>query len=128
MKEKELVYLETTIVSYLMAWLSRDLIRAAHQPNYAGVVEQSVRRFSVVRFRSEFVINEALAGGAEATEKRLETLDGIALLDVNSEVENLAKKSIARRFARPKNCLEENMTWNDEIVEEGRCVRQEYAA
>ena len=31
MSKKETVYLETTIVSYLTAWLSRDLIRAAHQ-------------------------------------------------------------------------------------------------
>lgn len=31
MSKKESVYIETTVVSYLTAWLSRDLIRAAHQ-------------------------------------------------------------------------------------------------
>jgi len=31
MSDKSTVYIETTIVSYLTAWLSRDLIRAAHQ-------------------------------------------------------------------------------------------------
>jgi len=28
---KESVYIEATVISYLTAWLSRDLIRAAHQ-------------------------------------------------------------------------------------------------
>ena len=31
MSEKESVYVETTVVSYLTAWFSRDLIRATHQ-------------------------------------------------------------------------------------------------
>lgn len=89
---KESVYLETTIVSYLTAWLSRDLIRAAHQQ--ITLEWWSNRRDDFEIFVSEFVINEAGLGDKDAAEKRLAALDGIALLDVNSEVENLAKSLI----------------------------------
>ena len=56
---------------------------------------------------SEFAILESSAGDAKAAEKRLEALDGIALLDVNLEVESLAKRAVTsfRKFARPKNYL-----------------------
>ncbi len=35
---KPSVYLETTIVSYLVANLSRDIVAAAHQQNYTRIV------------------------------------------------------------------------------------------
>lgn len=92
---KESVYIETTIVSYLTAWLSRDLIRAAHQQITLEWWENRRRDFEI--FVSEFVINEAGSGDPEAAEKRLAALEGIVLLDVNLEVENLAKSLIADR-------------------------------
>lgn len=93
MKEIESVYLETTVVSYLTAWLSRDLIRAAHQQ----ITQEwwNNRREDFEIYVSEFVINEASAGDADAAEKRLVALENIALLDVNLDVEKLAKKLIA---------------------------------
>ena len=93
MSKKESVYIETTVVSYLTAWLSRDLIRAAHQQITQEWWQH--RRNDFELFVSEFVINEAAAGDAEAAEKRLEALANIALLDVSLEVEKLAKKLIA---------------------------------
>jgi predicted nucleic acid-binding protein len=100
MKEKETVYIETTVVSYLTAWLSRDLVRAAHQQ----ITQEwwNNRREDFEIYVSEFVINEASAGDAEAAEKRLESLENILLLDVNSDVENLAKKLIADKALPPK--------------------------
>ncbi len=95
MSEKEKVYIETTVVSYLTAWLSRDLIRAAHQQ----ITQEwwHNRRTDFEIFVSEFVINESSAGDTEAAEKRLEVLENIALLDVNLDVENLAKKLIEEK-------------------------------
>lgn len=100
MKERESVYIETTVISYLTAWLSRDLIRAAHQQ----ITQEwwSNRRKDFELFVSEFVINEASAGDEEAAEKRLEALNEITLLDVNSEVENLAKNLVADKALPPK--------------------------
>jgi len=97
MKEKESVYIETTVVSYLTAWLSRDLIRAAHQQITQEWWQQRREDFEI--YVSEFVISEA---SADAAEKRLAALENIALLDVNSGVENLAKKLIADKALPPK--------------------------
>lgn len=92
---KESVYIETTVISYLTAWLSRDLIRAAHQQ----ITQEwwHNRRNDFELFVSEFVVSESSSGDNRAAQERLAALDGIALLDVNSEVENLAKKLIAEK-------------------------------
>ena len=92
---KESVYLETTVISYLTAWLSRDLIRAAHQQITQEWWQR--RRNDFELFVSEFVINEASAGDTEASEERLVALEGIPLLDVNLEAENLAKNLITEK-------------------------------
>ena len=93
MSKKETVYLETTIISYLTAWLSRDLIRAAHQQ----ITQEwwNNRREDFELFISEFVINEASAGDSAAAEKRLSVLENMTLLDVDLEVENLGKRLVA---------------------------------
>ena len=101
MSKKETVYIETTVVSYLTAWLSRDLIRAAHQQITQEWWHNRRNDFEI--FVSEFVINEASAGDTEAAEKRLEVLENIALLDVNSDVENLAIKLIADKALPAKS-------------------------
>ena len=89
---KESVYIETTVISYLTAWLSRDLIRAAHQQITQEWWHHRRNDFEI--YVSEFVVIEASAGDSEAAKERLEVLKGIALLDVNEEVENLAKKLV----------------------------------
>jgi predicted nucleic acid-binding protein len=93
MSIKQSVYIETTVVSYLTAWLSRDLIRAAHQQITQEWWQH--RRNDFALFVSAFVINEVSAGDADAAEKRLAALADIPLLDVNLEVETLAQKLIA---------------------------------
>ena len=100
MKNKESVYVETTVVSYLTAWLSRDLIRAAHQQ-----ITQEWwvnRRDDFDLFVSEFVINEASSGDRQAAEMRLIALEGIDLLDVDLQVENLASKLVADKAVPAK--------------------------
>jgi len=101
MSKKESVYIETTVVSYLAAWLSRDLIRAAHQQITQEWWQNRRNDFEI--FVSEFVILESSAGDAEAAEKRLAALEGIALLDINLEVENLAKKLVADKAVPEKS-------------------------
>lgn len=65
---KPRVYLETTIPSYLTAWPSRDLIRAAHQ--------QLTREWWATRgafelYASRLVIQECRAGDPKAAADRL---------------------------------------------------------
>ena len=85
-------YIETSVVSYLTARPSRDLVRAAHQ--------QVTREWWVTRdgfeiFVSQFVIDEAAAGDAEAATQRLGALQDIALLDVTEEAILLAGDLVA---------------------------------
>lgn len=82
------VYIETTIVSYLTARPSRDLIIAAHQQITNEWWEN--RRDDFDLYTSQFVIKESSAGDAEMATMRLDALDGIALLATNKEVFDLA--------------------------------------
>ncbi len=89
------VYIETTVVSYLTAWMSRDLIRAAHQQ----ITQEwwDTRRFDFELFISEFVLQEASAGDAAAAQRRMSVLAAIPLLDVNTEVERLAQNLLKQK-------------------------------
>ncbi|MGQ0540341.1 MAG: type II toxin-antitoxin system VapC family toxin [Blastocatellia bacterium] len=97
---RETVYIETTVVSYLTAWLSRDLIRAAHQQ----ITQEwwNNRRSDFELYASEFVINEVSAGDSLAAEKRLSVLTDIPLLDVTHEVEYLAERLVTNKAVPTK--------------------------
>jgi predicted nucleic acid-binding protein len=73
------VYIETTVISYLTAWPSRDLIRAAHQQ----ITREwwDTRRTDFSLFVSQLVLDEAAAGDAAAAAERLQMLAGIPLLE-----------------------------------------------
>lgn len=85
-------YVETSIVSYLTAWPSRDLIRAAHQQ---VTREWWAARGNFALFISQFVLDEAAAGDRAAAAERLEALQGLALLDVTEEAIVLASDLVA---------------------------------
>jgi hypothetical protein len=87
------VYIETTIVSYLTAKPSRDLVTAAHQQ----ITQEwwARRRADFELFVSQFVIQEASMGDVEMAQKRLGELRAIPLLKVNQNVEDLARDLIA---------------------------------
>ena len=84
----ETVYIETTIVSYLVARPSRDLIVAAHQQLTRQWWEQ--RRAKFACFISEVVLDEARDGDAEPAALRLKVLEGIPRLAATSAGERLA--------------------------------------
>ncbi len=88
------VYIETTVVSYLTARPSRDLIVAAHQQLTNEWWEQ--RRADFDLYISQFVIRESGAGDAVMAQKRLDALDGIALLSVNIEAVALARELVEK--------------------------------
>ncbi len=104
MSEKESVYIETTVISYLTAWLSRDLIRAAHQQITQEWWHR--RRNDFELFVSAFVTSEASAGDTKAAKERLEVLENIPLLDVNLEVENLAKDLVKHKAVPEKSATD----------------------
>lgn len=82
------VYVETSIVSYLTARLSQNLVVAARQALTREWWE--VQRSLYDCFLSEFVLNEASAGDPKAAEKRLAALADLPRIDLSPEAEALA--------------------------------------
>jgi len=85
------VYLETTVISYLTALPSRDIVQAAHQQITREWWERR-NRFDL--FVSEAVLEEASRGDAEAATRRLAALEGILVLEVGAEVSGLADELV----------------------------------
>lgn len=72
------VYLETSIISYLTARPSRDVVVAGHQQTTRDWWETQRQKFTVVA--SQLVVKEASAGDATAAQQRLARLTSIELL------------------------------------------------
>ncbi len=89
---KPKVYVETTIVSYLAARPSRDLITAAHQQVTQEWWEN--RRTDFDLFVSQLVIQEASAGDEQAIQRRLQMLEDLPLLQLNEHAVTLARTLI----------------------------------
>ena len=96
-------YLETTIVSYLTAWPSRDLVLAAHQQ---VTRDWWATRGSCELFISQFVLDEAAAGDAAAAAQRLEAIRDATLLDVTEDAILLAGDLVAGGGLPPKARLD----------------------
>ena len=85
---KRRVYIETTIPSYLTAWPSRDLVKAAHQQitqEWWGL------RGKYELFSSPLVIRECQAGDPQAASDRFAAMSGIPLLEQTEDVAKLAE-------------------------------------
>ena len=85
---KPRTYIETTIVSYLTARPSRDLVRAAEQEITR---EWWDGRQVYELFISQLVLDEAGAGAAEAAALRLHALREAALLDTTEDAISLGR-------------------------------------
>ena len=83
------VYIETSIVSYLTARPSRDVVTLARQE----LTRQwwNTRRTNFQLFTSEFVIEEAEEGNPEAARRRLDALAEAEDLDLHDEARPLAR-------------------------------------
>jgi predicted nucleic acid-binding protein len=90
---KARVYLETTIPSYLTAWPSRDIVRAAEQEMTR---EWWKSRDAFDLYVSELVLDEVGAGDPKAAAQRLESLAGIQLLGMTGEAETLGAELVTQ--------------------------------
>ena len=95
---KPRVYLETTIPSYLTAWPSRDIVRAAEQ-EVTRTWWQARASFEL--YVSELVVDEVAGGDSEAAARRLEAIAGIQLVGMTPEAEALGAE-LVRRAALPQ--------------------------
>ena len=83
------VYLETTIISYLAAWPSQDLIVAGHQQITHDWWKNERGKFDLLV--SELVLREISAGDPIAAQQRLAFVAGIAPLALTPIALALAK-------------------------------------
>jgi predicted nucleic acid-binding protein len=80
---KAKVYVETTVISYLTARPSRDIVVAAHQQITHDWWQTCRDRFDLVA--SQLVVPEGSAGDHEAAQQRLATLAALTLLETTEE-------------------------------------------
>jgi predicted nucleic acid-binding protein len=103
---KNKVYIETSIVSYLTARPSSDLLAAAWQKVTVDWWETQRYRFDL--FASDIVIEEAGMGASDAAERRLEALTAIPLLAITEEVVLLSEKLI-QKGAVPRKAIGDSL-------------------
>lgn len=97
---KPTVYIETTIVSYLTAKPSRDVIVAAHQKITAEWWQKRRKDFELVI--SQEVLDEAAAGNATYAQKRLELLKLARVLEIDDQARALTKDILRAVSIPPK--------------------------
>lgn len=120
---KPKIYLETTVVSYLMGWPSRDIVMAANQQMTREWWTNRRDAFDPVV--SQAVIQESSAGDSDAAQRRLEVLRQFPRLDITEEVETLAADLMVGIPLPPKaqadalhiavsavNGMNDLLTWN----------------
>ncbi len=89
---KPKIYLETTIISYLTARPSRDLIVTAYQQITQEWWQRRRSEFDL--FVSQLVIDEVSAGNTEAAQRRLQMVQNIPLLGLSEDGVTLANELI----------------------------------
>jgi predicted nucleic acid-binding protein len=117
------VYLETSIISYLTARPSRDVVVAGHQQTTRDWWETQRPQFLTVA--SQLVVQEASAGDMDAAQQRLAVLTSIELLATSEEAIALARTLVQQGTVPTKaaadalhiaiavtNGVEYLLTWN----------------
>lgn len=96
----ETVYIETSILGYLTARSTKDLILAANIEITKDWWE--FRRNDFTLYTSEAVLNEVAQGDKEIATQRLEILRDFSLLTLNKSVQGLAAQFLTRSNLPPK--------------------------
>ena len=91
---KNRIYIETTIVSYLTARPSRDLIFAARQELTSEWWREQRADFDA--FTSQLVWDEAVQGDPDAARRRVQCLEELPLLDIPEQAAGLARMLFER--------------------------------
>ena len=89
---KPKVYVETTVVSYLVARLSHDATLAARQQATQQLWTEHFDNFEFVV--SDIVLTEVSEGDAMAVQRRLEVLVGLTVLNISPDANMLAQNLI----------------------------------
>lgn len=131
----ESVYLETTIISYLVSRPSRDLLVAAHQQTTHEWWTDRRQNFEC--YISQIVIDEASAGDPEEAKKRMEVINAFPVLEVPEAAELLARAILTNGAIPPRavrdaahiavaavNDVDYILTWNCKHLANAQIIRR----
>jgi predicted nucleic acid-binding protein len=102
--DKAAIYIETSLVSYLVARPSRDIVVAAHQQLTSDWWNNQSHHYDL--FISQIVLDEARAGDKLEAAKRLAAIQDLPVLEVNEEVIRLAG-NLVQSNAVPKKAAQD---------------------
>ena len=101
---KPKIYLETSIISYLAARPSRDLITAANQQVTHTWWDKERERFDV--YVSSMVLQEVTRGDPNAAHRRTQFLVDLQLLELGENAVVLAEKLVQEKVV-PRSVVED---------------------
>lgn len=99
MASVETVYIETTIVSYLVARPSRDVLMAARQKVTRQWWDEERQKYHCVT--SNQTLRESSQGDARMARLRLDALRDMAVLTVDEKALSLAEKLLSEKILPP---------------------------
>ncbi|MBM4024402.1 MAG: type II toxin-antitoxin system VapC family toxin [Planctomycetes bacterium] len=130
----ESVYVETTIISYLVSRPSRDLLVAAHQQITHEWWDRQRPLFEC--YISEVVVDEIRAGDDKVAQRRMEAAGGSTILGVAARAEALTKvivesgaipvqavRDAAHLAITAVNDIDYLLTWNCRHLANGQIIR-----
>lgn len=100
---KQKVYIETSVVSYLVSRPSKDIVIAGHQAATRDFWE-TIGRHDV--FISDIVLQESSGGDKKQAKLRTDALAGLPIIDIDDLVRALAKNLVDGR-AIPEKFIED---------------------
>jgi predicted nucleic acid-binding protein len=92
---KKKIYIETTVVSYLTAKPSRDIVIAGHQEATRELWTKLSSRYET--YVSALVVQEAGKGNPNQAQMRLASIAKFPMLDIDDEALSLAEKIVAKK-------------------------------
>ena len=100
---KQKIYIETSVVSYLVARQSRNIVIAAHQ---AATIDFWNHLCDYEVYISDIVIQESAQGDPNQAEKRTQALNPLLVLQLDEQAKFLARDFIASKVI-PDKCPED---------------------
>jgi predicted nucleic acid-binding protein len=98
---KKRAYIETTVVSYLSARPSRDIMVASHQEATRELWPELATQYET--YISALVYEEAGRGDPDQAKLRLASIRQFPMLDIDDEARRLAEEIIVRRGVPAEN-------------------------
>jgi len=100
---KQKIFIETSVVSYLVARTSKNIVTAAHQASTADFWDKLEDYDAYV---SDIVIQEASQGDQTQAKLRCEKIEQFPVLKLDDEARELARKFLAMQII-PQKCPED---------------------